>query len=64
MLLAPSGSGRLIFMVVIEQVCHTAELFCRSLQSLDLLAQLRLFSLFLVQHLVDIPHGFSLLVAL
>jgi len=34
-LLAPSGSGRLIFMVVIEQVCHTAELFCRSLQSLE-----------------------------
>lgn len=51
-------------MVVIEQVSHTAELFCGSLQRLDLFAQLRLFRLFLMQYFVDIPHGFSLLIAL
>jgi hypothetical protein len=62
--LTPAGGGCLFFVVVVEQVSHAAELFCRSLKSFNLLAQLRLFGLFLVQYLVDIPHGFCLLIAL
>jgi hypothetical protein len=46
--LTPAGGGCLFFVVVVEQVSHAAELFCRSLKSFDLLAQLRLFGLFLV----------------
>ena len=51
-------------MVIVEQVGNTAQLFRSSLQSLNLLSQLRLFRLFLVQYLVDIPHDGGLLMEL
>jgi hypothetical protein len=50
--------------VVVEQVGHPTELLRSNLQSLYLLAQLRLFRLFLVQYLVDIPHAVCLLIEL
>ncbi len=62
--LSPTCGRSLFFVVVIEQVSHTAELFSGSLQSFDLLAELRLLRLFLAQHLVDIPHAGSLLIEL
>jgi hypothetical protein len=62
--LTPASGCSLFFVVVIEQVSYTAKLFCRRLQGFDLLAQLGLLRLFLVQYLVDIPHGFCLLIAL
>lgn len=51
-------------MLVVEQVGNAAELLGCGLKSLDLLAQLGLFCLFLAQHLVDIPHSIGLLIAL
>jgi hypothetical protein len=54
----------LFFLIVVEQVGHTAELFGGSLQSFDLLAQLCLFRLFLMKYFVDIPHNVCLLIAL
>ena len=54
----------LFFVVVVEQVSHPTELLRGNLQSLYLLAQLRLFRLFLVQYLVDIPHAVCLLIEL
>ena len=53
-----------VIALVVEQMSHAAKLFRSCLQSFDLLAQLSLFRLFLTQHLVDIPHGFDLLIAL
>jgi hypothetical protein len=50
--------------IVVEQVGDPAKLFRGRLQSFDLLAQLRLLGLLLAQYLVDIPHGFGLLIAL
>jgi hypothetical protein len=57
------GLTLLVFFLGIEQVSNIAELFGRILESLDLLAKLGLFSLFLAQHLMDISHE-SLLWAL
>jgi hypothetical protein len=54
----------LFFLIVVEQVSHTAELFGGTLQSFNLFAQLRLFRLFLMKYFVDIPHNVCLLIAL
>jgi hypothetical protein len=53
-----------VFFFNVQQVSHIAKLFGSALKRFDLLAQLRLLSLLLAQHLIDISHGNCLLSAI